>query len=40
MSTLGDIERIFADLFEYRWPIGAGVLVFIAAVIAFGYWRG
>jgi hypothetical protein len=40
MSTFGDIERTFADLYEYRWAIGAGVLVFIAAVIAFGYWRG
>ena len=40
MSTFGDIERTFADLYEYRWAIGAGVLVFLAAVIALGYWRG
>ena len=40
MSTFGDIERTFADLYEYRWAIGAGVLVFLAAVIAFGYWKG
>ena len=40
MSTFGDIERTFADLYEYRWAIGAAVLVFIAAVMAFGVWRG
>ena len=40
VSTFGDIERTFADLYEYRWAIGAGVLVFLAAVIALGYWRG
>ena len=40
MSTFGDIERLFADLYPYRWGIGAGVLVFIAAVMAFGYWKG
>ena len=39
MSTFGDIERTFADLYPYRWAIGAGVGVFIAAVIAFGFWR-
>lgn len=39
MSTFGDIERTFADLYEYRWAIGAGVLVFLAAVAAFGYWK-
>ena len=40
MSTFGDIERTFADVYEYRWAIAAGVLVFLAAVVAFGYWRG
>ena len=40
MSTFGDIERTFADLYEYRWAIGPGVLVFLAAVAAFGYWKG
>ena len=40
MSTFGDIERTFAELYEYRWAIGAAVLVFIAAVMAFGVWRG
>ena len=32
MSTFGDIERTFADLYEYWWAIAAGVLVFLAAV--------
>ena len=40
MSTFGDIERTFAGLYEYRWIIGAATLLFIAAVLAFGYWRG
>ena len=40
MSTFGDIERLFADLYPYRWAIGAAVLVFIAACLAFAYWRG
>jgi len=40
MSTFGDIERAFADLYAYRWAIDAGVLVFIAAVMAFGFWKG
>lgn len=40
MSTFGDIERAFTDLYAYRWAIDAGVLVFIAAVMAFGFWKG
>ena len=40
MSTFGDIERTFADVYEYRWAIAAGVLVVFAAVVAFGYWQG
>ena len=40
MSTFGDIERTFASVYEYRWAIGAATLVFIAAVLAFAYWRG
>ena len=39
MSTFGDIERTFADLYEYRWAIGAGVLVFLAVAAVFGYWK-
>ena len=40
MATFGDIERFFADLYPYRWAIGAAVLVFIGACLAFAYWRG
>ena len=40
MSTFGDIERTFADVYEYRWAIAAGVLVLLAAAAAFGYWKG
>ena len=40
MSTFGDIERTFADLYEYRWAISAGVLVFLAAVAGLGYRKG
>lgn len=39
MSTFGDIERTFADLYPYRWAIGAVVLVLIAGVFAFGFWK-
>ena len=39
MSTFGDLERAFASLYEYRWFIGAGVMVLMAAVLAFGYWK-
>ena len=40
MATFGDLERALADLYPYRWAIGAAVLVFIAAALAFAYWRG
>ena len=40
MSTFGDIERTFADLYEYRWAMLAGILVISAAFLAFGYWKG
>ncbi len=40
MSTIGDVERALADLYEYRWAIGAATLVLIAAALAFAYWRG
>ena len=40
MSTIGDVERTFASLYDYRWLIAAATLVFIAAVLAFGYRRG
>ena len=40
MATFGDLERALADLYPYRWAIGAAVLVLIAAFLAFGWWRG
>ena len=40
MSTIGDVERALANLYEYRWAIGAATLVLIAVVLAFAYWRG
>jgi len=40
MSTFGDIERLFADLYEYRWAMLAGILVATAAVAGFAYWKG
>ena len=39
MSTFGDLERALASLYEYRWFIGAGVMVVMAAFLAFGYWK-
>ena len=36
----GDLERLAADLYPYRWPIAIGVLIVIAAVVAVGYRRG
>ena len=36
----GDLERFAADLYPYRWPIAAGVLVALAAVTAFGFRSG
>ena len=40
MSTFGDIERTFADLYEYRWAMLAGILVVTAAIAGYAYWRG
>ena len=39
MATFGDLERALADLYPYRWAIGAAVLVLIAAFLAFAWWR-
>ena len=36
----GDLERIAADLYPYRWAIAAGVLVALAAFAAFAYRNG
>ncbi len=40
MATFGDLERALADLYPYRWALGAAVLVVIAAFLTFGWWRG
>ena len=40
MATFGDLERALADLYPYRWAIGAAVLVLIAAFLTFSWWRG
>ena len=40
MATFGDLERALADLYPYRYAIGAAVLVLIAAFFAFAWWRG
>ena len=39
-AFFGDLERLIADLYPYRWPITAGVLIVLAALAAFGYRRG
>ncbi len=40
MATFGDLERALADLYPYRWAIGAVVLVLIAAFFGLAWWRG
>ena len=40
MATFGDLERALADLYPYRWVVGAVVIVLIASFLAFGWWRG
>lgn len=40
MSIFGDLERIAGDLYPYRWPISAAVLLVIAAVLVAAYPRG
>ena len=40
MATFGDLERALADLYPYRWAIGAVVIVLIGAFLAFAWWRG
>ena len=40
MATFGDLERALADLYPYRWAVGAVVIVLIAGFFAFAWWRG
>ena len=36
----GDLERVFADLYPYRWPLTFGILLVVTAVVAYGYRKG
>ncbi len=36
----GDIERVFADLYPYRWPILFGLLLLVTGVTAYGFRKG
>ena len=36
----GDIERAFADLHPYRWPLTIGALLVVTGIVAFGYRKG
>ena len=40
MPTFGDLERALADLYEYRWIIGLGVILFSAGIVALVYRQG
>ena len=40
MSTFGDLERAFADLYPYRWAFAAGFFVFLAVFVGYGYRMG
>ena len=37
MSTFGDFERAFADLYPYRWAFAAGIIVFLAVLTGYAY---
>ena len=37
---IGDIERFFADLYPYRWPLTISALILITGIVAFGYRKG
>jgi hypothetical protein len=39
LEFLGDIERFFAELYPYRWPILALVFLALAAVAGAGVWH-
>ena len=40
MGFFGDVERVLADLYPYRWWITIGVVVALTAVVAVGYRMG
>ncbi len=40
MSVFGDLERLIADLYPYRWPLTVGFVVAVAVAAWFAYGRG
>lgn len=40
MDYIGELERLVADLYAYKWFFLAGALIVLAAISAFGYIRG
>ena len=40
MSTFGDLERAFADLYPDRWAFAAGIIVFLAVLTGYAYRQG
>ncbi len=40
MAIFGDIERLLADLYPYRWVIAAVILLILAGVVFVGYRQG
>ena len=36
----GNLERLAADLYPYRWPIGVAFLALVAGALSFAYRRG
>ena len=40
MATFGDLERALAELYPYRWAIGAIVILLIAGFLALAWKRG
>jgi len=39
-ELFGDIERLAADLYPYRWPIATGIVLAFLAVFAYGHHHG
>ena len=40
MSTFGDLERAFGELYPYRWYFAAGLILVMAALTFYAYRRG
>ncbi len=39
-AFVGDLERFFADLYPYRWPLTIIALLVLAGVVAYAYRKG